>query len=91
MTRGTMADIFTTRAASHAVPSPCVAICTMNPASDFCDGCQRTIGEIASWSDFSNSEKQQVWLRIGERRARAALASNSGTDTDTYTVNSAKG
>ena len=61
---------YTTRAAIHAVPSPCVAICTMNPASDFCDGCQRTIDEIAGWSAFSNDEKRQVWVRIGQRRTR---------------------
>ncbi len=68
-----MSDVFTTRAALHAVPSPCVAVCTLNPANDFCDGCQRTIAEIAGWSAFSNDEKRQVWERIGQRRARAAL------------------
>jgi uncharacterized protein len=67
-----MSELFTTRASSHAVASPCVAICTMNPASDFCDGCQRTIGEIAAWSTMSNDEKRQVWVRIGQRKARAA-------------------
>lgn len=67
-----MADTFTTRAALHAVPSPCIAVCTMNPASDFCDGCQRTIGEIAAWSTMDNADKRQVWVRIGQRRARAA-------------------
>ena len=61
---------YTTRAAIHAVPSPCVAICTMNPDSDFCDGCQRTIDEIAGWSAFSNDEKRQVWVRIDQRRVR---------------------
>ena len=61
---------YTTRAAIHAVPSPCVAICTMNAASDFCDGCQRTLDEIAGWSAFSNDEKRQVWVRIGQRRTR---------------------
>lgn len=44
----------------------------MDPASDFCDGCQRTIDEIATWSIMDNDEKRQVWVRIGERKARAA-------------------
>ena len=69
-----MPDLFTTRADSHAVASPCVAVCTMNPASDFCDGCQRTIDEIAAWSIMDNTEKRQVWVRIGQRKARAAAA-----------------
>ncbi len=67
-----MTDQFTTRADRHAVASPCVAVCTMNPASDFCDGCQRTIDEIAAWSIMDNDEKRQVWVRIGQRKARAA-------------------
>ncbi len=67
-----MPDLFTTRADSHAVASPCVAVCAMNPANDFCDGCQRTIDEIAAWSTMNNQAKRQVWARIGERRARAA-------------------
>lgn len=67
-----MSDVFTTRAPLHAVPSPCIAVCAMNPASDFCDGCQRTIDEIAAWSTMDNTEKRQVWARIGQRRAGAA-------------------
>ncbi len=67
-----MADIFTTRAAIHAVPSPCVSVCTMNPANDFCDGCQRTIGEIAAWSSMGDIEKRHVWGLIGQRKALAA-------------------
>lgn len=63
---------YTTRAAIHAVPSPCVAICTMNPASEFCDGCQRTLDEIAAWPQMDNAAKRQVWVRIGQRKAQLA-------------------
>lgn len=71
-----MSDTFTTRANIHAVASPCVAVCKMNPASDFCDGCQRTMSEITAWPSMSNEGKRQVWIRIGERRA---LALNHGS------------
>jgi predicted Fe-S protein YdhL (DUF1289 family) len=53
-----------------SIASPCVSICKMDTASGLCTGCQRTIDEIASWSRYSDAEKQAVWLRIGERRAR---------------------
>lgn len=66
-----MSGTFTTRASIHAVASPCVALCKMNPASDFCHGCQRTMDEITAWPSMSNDNKRQVWIRIGERRALA--------------------
>jgi predicted Fe-S protein YdhL (DUF1289 family) len=52
------------------VPSPCISVCTMDPRSALCTGCLRTIDEIAGWSRYSDADKQAVWLRIAERRAR---------------------
>ncbi len=62
-------DLYTTRAAIHAVASPCVAVCKMNPANDFCDGCLRTIDEIAAWSRLGNDGKRLIWQRIEQRKA----------------------
>ncbi|MFN0301041.1 MAG: DUF1289 domain-containing protein [Burkholderiales bacterium] len=50
------------------VPSPCINICRMNEAAGVCEGCFRTIGEIANWSVMSASEKKMVLARINERR-----------------------
>lgn len=50
------------------VPSPCVNVCQMDPASGLCRGCLRTLDEIASWLDFSVTEKRQVLERLDERR-----------------------
>jgi predicted Fe-S protein YdhL (DUF1289 family) len=52
------------------VPSPCISVCTMDPRTALCTGCLRTIDEIAGWSRYSDADKQAVWLRIAERRAR---------------------
>lgn len=49
------------------VPSPCVSICRMDPASGLCEGCCRTIEEIAAWSQLDAERKRAVWGRIGER------------------------
>jgi len=39
----------------------------MGAASGLCEGCFRTIDEIAAWSRMDNSEKRVVWDRIVRR------------------------
>ena len=51
------------------VPSPCVSICTMNPASQMCEGCLRSLSEIGAWSRADDAQKRQVWQLIAERIA----------------------
>jgi predicted Fe-S protein YdhL (DUF1289 family) len=51
------------------VPSPCINVCRMNPATGLCDGCLRTIDEIANWSSFSDAAKRDVWDEIELRHA----------------------
>ena len=55
-----------------AVPSPCVNVCRMNAASGLCEGCARTIDEIATWAVMSDDDKRAVWHALRERRARPA-------------------
>ena len=65
-----MSSADTVPIAATPVPSPCVSICKMDGRSGLCTGCLRTIDEIAGWSRYSDADKQVVWQRIGERRAR---------------------
>ena len=51
------------------LPSPCQSICVMNEASGLCNGCMRTLPEIAAWGSLNDEEKRQIWLQI-ESRAR---------------------
>jgi predicted Fe-S protein YdhL (DUF1289 family) len=53
------------------VPSPCLSVCRMDPARALCDGCFRTLDEIAGWSRMRDESKREVWQAIGERIARA--------------------
>ena len=53
------------------VPSPCVNICQMNERTGWCEGCLRTIDEIAAWSSLTDDEKRRVWRRLDARRALA--------------------
>lgn len=51
----------------EAVPSPCLSVCRMDPTTDFCEGCFRTINEIAAWGRMGDDEKRRVWRLIGNR------------------------
>lgn len=51
-----------------APPSPCVAICVIDPRSGWCQGCRRSIEEIAGWMRYTAEEKRAVLARLAERR-----------------------
>jgi predicted Fe-S protein YdhL (DUF1289 family) len=48
------------------VPSPCTQICTLD-ANDTCQGCGRTLDEIAAWSTLSDEGKRAVVAAARER------------------------
>ena len=50
------------------VPSPCNSVCRMSPRTGWCEGCFRTIDEIASWSRMDDDEKRAVWVQLAQRR-----------------------
>jgi uncharacterized protein len=54
------------------VPSPCVSVCRMEPDGGLCEGCLRTLDEIAAWAVLDERGKQGVWKLIHERRALRA-------------------
>jgi predicted Fe-S protein YdhL (DUF1289 family) len=49
------------------VPSPCISVCTMNPDTGLCNGCYRTLDEIAAWSGLSDADKRVLWQILLER------------------------
>jgi predicted Fe-S protein YdhL (DUF1289 family) len=52
----------------RAPVSPCVGVCTLDPATHFCIGCARTIDEIAQWPRLSAEEKRRVIALLPSRR-----------------------
>ena len=46
------------------VPSPCINVCQLNDTGTHCIGCQRSVDEIANWSQYSNAQKRIVLERI---------------------------
>lgn len=59
---------FDPAADSGKVPSPCISICRMNPHTGLCEGCLRTIGEIAQWSTATDETKRRIWVEIRRRQ-----------------------
>jgi predicted Fe-S protein YdhL (DUF1289 family) len=54
------------------VPSPCISVCRMDPSSGLCEGCTRTLEEIAGWGTMDDEGRLAVWARIARRRAAPA-------------------
>lgn len=54
------------------VASPCISLCTLDATQSRCLGCQRTLHEIASWSDMTDGEKRAVLAALPARRGEAS-------------------
>ena len=55
------------------VRSPCISICRITDATPpLCEGCWRTLPEIAGWSRMHDGDKRRVWARIEHRIAEGA-------------------
>ena len=59
----------TTAVRPEEVASPCINVCRMNPGTGQCEGCLRTLAEIAAWSGMSADEKREVLARLAARGA----------------------
>lgn len=48
-------------------PSPCRKVCRIDPATDLCVGCKRTMEEIEAWWDLSQIDKLKLLDRLKTR------------------------
>ena len=54
------------------VASPCINVCRMNDRTALCEGCLRTIDEIACWAGYTREEKLAVLAKLAARRSQVA-------------------
>ncbi|RUM27596.1 DUF1289 domain-containing protein [Rhizobium vallis] len=47
--------------------TPCIHVCSMDPASGFCVGCGRTLQEIGGWMGFSDAERCRIMALLPAR------------------------
>lgn len=58
------------------VRAPCVKVCEIDPATQFCRGCFRTQEERDWWVAYADDQQREVLRRCEQRRE--ALASGIG-------------
>ena len=60
------------------VSTPCVKVCVVDPVSQLCIGCGRTVEEIGGWSAMTEAERLAVMAGLEARlvamRSRKARA-----------------
>lgn len=57
-----------------SITSPCINLCRMSAATGLCEGCLRSLDEIAHWSAYDDEAKLRVLAAIERRRAAAGCA-----------------
>jgi hypothetical protein len=62
----------------EAVASPCISVCSVDPASKMCIGCLRTLKEIGAWRTMTPGEKRAVVLATEERARTIPRRNASG-------------
>ncbi|KQV81722.1 DUF1289 domain-containing protein [Rhizobium sp. Root1220] len=53
--------------------TPCINVCSIDPATRLCMGCGRTLAEIAGWVSFSDEERRRL-MTLLPSRLQAAMA-----------------
>jgi len=56
------------------VASPCISVCRMDERTGWCEGCLRTLAEVADWAAMNDAAKRSVWKLLLQRRAVLATA-----------------
>ena len=51
------------------VKSPCVAICKIDYESGYCIGCNRSLEEIANWSNLDDAKKKKILMKTKRKTA----------------------
>jgi uncharacterized protein len=56
-----------------SIETPCIAVCMMDPRTNLCFGCGRTLAEIARWHRMDNAERLTVMAGLPARMEEAGL------------------
>jgi predicted Fe-S protein YdhL (DUF1289 family) len=53
--------------------TPCISVCQIDPRTNLCLGCGRTLPEIARWSAMDSAERRAIMAQLQERMVAAGL------------------
>ncbi len=54
------------------ITSPCINVCRMHEATGWCEGCARSLQEIAAWGSLDEATRQRVWQLLPARQEQLA-------------------
>lgn len=58
--------------------TPCIKVCVIDPGSQLCVGCARTLAEIAAWGSLSDDERARIMTELPDRHVVIAAAARPG-------------
>src|SRR3546814_19324028 len=67
-----------------SVPSPCIAVCQVDPASNLCIGCRRHVAEIRDWPLMTPDQKLAVHPAPPGRRSEERTGGTEWGSTGGY-------
>jgi len=50
------------------IDTPCIKVCTIDPHTGLCQGCARTLDEIAQWSIYSPATRRRIMAELPLRQ-----------------------
>ena len=53
--------------------TPCISVCQIDPRTNLCFGCGRTLPEIARWSRMDSAERLAIMAQLEARMTEAGL------------------
>ena len=57
--------------------SPCINLCRIHAGTGYCEGCFRSLDEIAGWSRRADAEKRRILEAVDRRRAQAIAGASA--------------
>lgn len=62
------------------VESPCVGVCVIDDGTGLCQGCLRTLEEVALWGGSSAAQRREILAAVeSRRRAEPGLHRTDGS------------
>jgi len=53
--------------------TPCIHVCVIVAETGLCEGCGRSLHEIARWSEFTAEERAAIMRELPDRHRQARL------------------
>ncbi len=54
------------------ISSPCIQVCFVNPDTDLCMGCNRSVQEIENWLSYSEEKRLEIIAQLPARENKFA-------------------